>query len=267
VKEVPVDRRRIFPPVSLSADALRNRAAWTKANADRADRRARTQWSREEVYWGLWHIPESELNVLGEIEGLDIVELGCGTAFFGASLARRGARVVGVDVTLAQLSTARRLQRETGLQLELVLASAEHVPVADGSFDIALSEYGASVWCDPAVWIPEAARLLRPGGRLIFLNDSPLAIMCSPNDGPADQRLHRPQFGTHRIAPSGEEGVEYHPAHGEWIAILRANAFDVEALFELRAPPDARDDADYPYVSAEWARKWPSEEIWVARRR
>jgi SAM-dependent methyltransferase len=119
--------------------------------------------------WGLWAVPESELRVLGDVAGLDVVELGCGTAYVSAWLARRGARPVGVDPTPAQLETARAMQAEFGLEFPLYEAAAEDVPLADASFDLAVSEYGASIWADPYRWVPEAARLLRGGGRLVFL--------------------------------------------------------------------------------------------------
>ena len=127
-------------------------------------------------------MPESSLGTLGDVDGLDVVELGCGTAYVSAWLARRGARPVGVDVTPAQLATARRCQAEFGIDFPLVEASAEDVPLPSESFDLAVSEYGASIWCDPHLWIPEAHRLLRPGGRLWFLRNSTLAILCAPDD-------------------------------------------------------------------------------------
>ena len=128
----------------------------------------------------MFSVPESEVGALRgvDFDGSEVVELGCGTAYFGAWLARRGARVTGVDVTPAQLDTARRLQAETGLPLTFVEASAEDVPLPDASFDLALSEYGASIWCDPERWTAEAARLLRPGGDLVFLCNSTLSILC-----------------------------------------------------------------------------------------
>ena len=125
---------------------------------------------------------DSELGVLGDVAGKDVIELGCGTAYFGAWLARRGARVTGVDLTPAQLETARRMSEETGIEMELIEANAEDVPLPDESFDLALSEYGASIWCDPYKWIPEAARLLRPGGELVFLCNSVLCMLCSPDE-------------------------------------------------------------------------------------
>jgi SAM-dependent methyltransferase len=205
--------------------------------------------------------------VLGDVAGLDVVELGCGTAYFSAWLARLGARPVGVDITPAQLGTARRLMDETGIEFPLVEADAGETGLPDAGFDLALSEYGASIWVDPYRWIPEAARLLRPGGRLVFLRNSTLVTLCSPDDDvAASTTLQRPQFGLHRLAwPDG--GVEFQLGHGEWIDILRRNGFEIERLVEIQAPADAATHEYYSYVSVEWARQWPCEEIWVARKR
>jgi SAM-dependent methyltransferase len=254
--------------MTLSEDALRNRQAWTKTNAEYTDARALEAWAKPEIDWGVFGIPESEVGVLGDVAGKDVIELGCGTAYFSAWLARRGARVTGLDVTPAQLETARRCQRETGIEFPLVEASAEDVPLPDASFDLALSEYGASIWCDPQRWIPEAARLLRPGGELVFLCNSPLAMLCAPDEGPVEDRLVRPQFdGLGRMEWPGEEGVDFHLGHGEWLALLRENGFEVEALHELRAPEGAQDHSYYEFVPAAWARKWPAEDLWHARKR
>jgi SAM-dependent methyltransferase len=240
---------------------------WTRTNAEYTDDHARRAWAEEEITWGLWAIPEEELRTLGAAAGLDIVELGCGTAYFSARLARAGARVVGVDPTPAQLATARRMQVETGIHFPLVEAFAEDVPLPDASFDIVVSEYGASIWADPYKWLPEAARLLRPEGRLVFLRNSTLVILCAPDEGQADEHLHRPQRGMHRFHwPENEGGVEYHLSHGDWIALLKTSGFEIEALHELYAPEDAETHAYYDFVTAEWARNWPAEEIWVARK-
>jgi SAM-dependent methyltransferase len=256
--------------MSIGEDARRNREVWTKANAEYTDRRAADAWAKEEIDWGMFSVPESEVGALRDVElgGRDVVELGCGTAYFGAWLAKRGGRVTGVDVTPAQLETARRLQAETGLPLTFVEASAEDVPLPDASFDLALSEYGASIWCDPERWTAEAARLLRPRGDIIFLCNSTLSILCSPDEGPTDEQLHRSQWELGRIEWEGEdEGINYHLAHGDWIRILRGNGFDVLALHELRAPEDAPTHEYYDFVSADWARRWPAEEVWHARKR
>jgi len=249
-----------------SADTSLNVRLWTRVNAEHTDAAAVQKWQKQEIGWGLFETPESQLGVLGDVSGLDVIELGCGTAFFVAWLARRGARVVGVDPTPVQLETARRMQEAAGLHFPLIEANAEKVPLPDGSFDLVVSEYGASHFADPYQWIPEAARLLRPGGRLVFLRNSTLVILCMPDEGIVGERLLRPQFGMRRVQWSGDEGVEYHLGHGEWIDLLRGSGLVVERLVEIRAPDSAETHQYYTTIPVDWARRWPSEEIWVARK-
>ena len=245
-----------------------NVAAWTQENAEYTDGRAEQAWARDEISYGIWDVPESELHALPDLAGKDVVELGCGTAYFGAWLKKAGAaRVVGVDPTPAQLETARRCNEKFDLGLEFVEAFGEDVPLPDDSFDLVVSEYGASIWADPYKWIPEAARLLRPGGELVFLRNSTLVILCSPDDedAAAVETLQRPEFGMHRFQWSETSGIEYHLSHGDWIRLLRASGFEILDLIEIQAPADAETHAHYAYVTADWARKWPSEEILRAR--
>lgn len=245
-----------------------NIAQWTRTNREHTDERALQQWRSEAITWGMFGVPETAIgSPLGDVGGLDIVELGCGTAYISAWLARRGARPVGVDPTPAQLETARRAQRETGIEFPLVEAAAEDVPLPDDAFDMAISEYGASLWADPQRWIPEVARLLRPGGRLLFLTNSVLVHLCSPDEGMVGECLQRPQFGMYRTTWPGEEGTEYNLAHGDWIRLLRRHGFEILDLIELQVPPTARSHEYYDFVSADWGRRWPAEEMWVARLR
>jgi SAM-dependent methyltransferase len=244
-----------------------NVRVWTKANAEHTGPRAREAWAQDEITWGVFEIPEAQLGVLGDVAGLDVLELGCGTAYFSAWLARRGARPVGVDPTPAQLATAREMQTEYGLEFPLVEAVGEDVPLPDSSFDIVHSEYGASIWADPYRWIPEAARLLRPAGRLIFLRNSTLLVLCQDLEPPAGDRLVRAQRGLHRIEWPDTGEVEFHLGHGDWIDLLRENDFEVERLIELFAPADAETHAYYDHFTPDWARRWPDAEIWVARKR
>ena len=245
--------------------AVRNRASWTKSNAEYTHGHGARAWRQDEVTWGLWGIAESELGVLPDVAGKDVIELGCGTAYFSAWLARRGARPVGVDITPAQLETARQLQRATGLEFPLLEANAENVPLPDASFDLALSEYGASIWCDPYKWIPEAARLLRPGGELLFLRNSTISMLCAALDG-WHETLQRPQRGLYRLDWEDEDTTEFQLGHGDLFTLLRESGFDVLDLVELYAPEAAVDAAFY-HSDAEWAKKWPWEEIWKARKR
>ena len=225
-------------------------------------------WAEDPPSWGIWSVPESQVGMLpDDLAGADAIELGCGTAYVSCWLARRGARVVGIDNSAAQLATARRLQREHGLDFPLLHGSAEAVPYPDSSFDFAISEYGACLWADPYRWVPEAARLLRPGGRLHFLVNSFLLMLCmQEEDGvAATDRLLRPAFGMYRVEWPGDIGVEFHLSHGDWIRLLRASGFEIEDLVELRPAEDAT--TGYPFVTREWARKWPCEEVWKVRKR
>jgi SAM-dependent methyltransferase len=244
-----------------------NIADWTQANAEHTDANAEKAWAHPGILWGVFAIPEEQVGALPAVDGLDVVELGCGTAYFGSWLQRRGARVTGVDPTPAQLATARRMMAKTGIEFPLVEAPGEAVPLPDAAYDLAVSEYGASLWADPYRWVPEAARLLRPGGALVFLVNSTLVYLCAPDgDGVVGHELQREQFGMYRIQWDGAIGFEYHLAHGDWIELLRENGLEVEALHELRPQPGAVDPAYYDFVTVEWAETWPAEEIWVARK-
>ena len=244
-----------------------NRDHWTKANADYTDARAEHAWNEPEISWGVWDTPERELQILPDVRGKDVIELGCGTAYVASWLKRRGARrAVGVDITPAQLATARRMNERTGLGIELIEANAEAVPLPGGSFDLAISEYGASIWCDPYKWIPEAARLLRAGGELVFLRNSTLSMLCVPDEGKVTTSLQRPQRGMNRLEWPGEPEIEFHVGHGELFQILRDSGFEILRLVELFAREGSTDHSYYGYVTAEWAKRWPSEEMWRARK-
>jgi SAM-dependent methyltransferase len=245
----------------------RNRTLWD-AWAERFVAAGETHWAQATPTWGIWGVPESQLGLLPDhLRSTDAIELGCGTAYVSAWLARRGARVVGIDNSTAQLATARRLQREHGLLFPLLHGNAEALPHPDACFDFAISEYGACLWADPHRWIPEAARVLRPGGRLVFLVNSFLLMLCMPaEDGvAATDRLLRPAFGMYRVEWPDDPGVEFHLSHGDWIRLLRSSGFEIEELVEMRPAEDA--STRYPFVTRDWARQWPCEEVWKVRKR
>ena len=247
-----------------------NRAYWTGANAQYTAGGARESWAQDAIRWGVFKAPEDELRVLPDVRGLDVIELGCGTGYFGAWMKKRGARrVVGVDITPAQLATARLMNAEFGLGLEFIEANAEKVPLPDSSFDVAFSEYGASIWCDPFLWIPEAARLLRRGGELIFMRTSDLQMVCSPDADKIAEHLVRPLKGMKRLDwfSDPEPSTEFHIPTSEMFQLLRRTGFEVLDLRDVYAADAAVDHTHYSYVPAEWARRWPAEEIWRARKR
>src|SRR4051812_21638565 len=185
----------------LPEHVRRNRAEWD-VWAARFEGPGLECWSHEDPNWGIWEVPETELAVLPpDLKGKDAIELGCGTAYVSSWLARRGARPVGIDNSEAQLATARRLQKVHGLEFPLHHGNAEQTPFEDASFDLAISEYGASIWADPYRWIPEASRLLRPGGQLVFLVNGTILMLCMPDEDnvAATDRMVRDYFGMHRF--------------------------------------------------------------------
>ena len=257
------------PAEELPEYVRRNRAhwdEWAKEYISNAER----NWRDDEPTWGIWGVPEADVGMFPEdVAGMDVIELGCGTAYVSAWLARRGAKPVGIDNSEEQLATARRMQAEHDLDFPLMHGNAEEVPLPDASFDLAISEYGACLWCDPYKWIPEARRLLRPGGRLIFFTNAAFLMPFSALEGddPVGETLQRPYFGMHRFEWDDEDddSVEFHLPHGEMIDLLRSEGFDVEGLVEVRPPEDAT--STYTIATLDWARKWPSEEAWKARLR
>jgi len=251
----------------VSDHVQRNREAWDSF-AERYAGPGRAQWEANQPTWGIYSVPEADVGMLPpSVDGLDIIELGCGTAYVSSWLARRGARPVGIDNSPAQLETARRLQAEFGVEFPLHLGNAEQTAFPDESFDLAISEYGASIWCDPYMWIPEAARILRPGGRLVFLVNGAILMLCAPDaeDEPATDRLLRDYFGMHRFEWPDDPSVEFHLGYGDMIRLLRRCGFEVEDMIEVRPREDAT--TSYPYAPVEWARRWPAEEVWKALKR
>ncbi len=247
---------------------LRNREHWD-AHAHEWAAAGERGWAQEPA-WGIWQLPETQLRMLpGDMSGMDAIELGCGTAYVSAWMIRRGAKAVGIDNSGKQLETARRLAAEHGVELELIHGNAETVPYPDESFDFAISEYGAAIWADPHVWIPEAWRLLRPGGRLVFLGHHPMRVIAEPLEGEAipTRTMLYPYFGMHRFdwSEDGDEGTEFNLPVSEWIRLFQDVGFVLEEYLELRAPSA---DAEPRFgVPADWACDYPSEQVWKLSKR
>lgn len=230
----------------------------------------RRNWQGEAA-WGIWGIPNQQLPLLpDDMRGMDAIELGCGTGYVSSWMLARGARVTGLDPSDGQLSTARTLAAEHDADIDWVRGIAESVPRPDASFDFAISEYGAAIWADPRVWIPEAHRVLRPGGELVFLGNSCLSQVCTPfvDGGCPELVLHRPWFDMHRIdwhKIEEDGGVEFHLSMGDWFRLFDDVGFDVIDFREIQAPATATKDRFS--VAAAWARMYPSEQTWRLRKR
>jgi SAM-dependent methyltransferase len=241
----------------------RNRAFW---NADADDYQAEhaSQLARGEV-WGVWAIPETELRILGDVDGLDVLELGCGGAQWSRSLAARGARVVALDQSLVQLRYAKQAADGADPPFTIVCASGEAVPLRDASFDLVFGDHGAMSFCDPVRSLPEVGRLLRPGGLLAFNQSTILHTMCwDERRKRQSRRLHLPYFDR-RLDDRGEGTAHFQLPYGEWIRLFREHGFVIESLTELRRPKKAR-TTYRGHAKRSWARRWPYEEIWRVRK-
>ncbi|MDH3755480.1 MAG: methyltransferase domain-containing protein [Acidimicrobiia bacterium] len=228
-------------------------------------------WAAEPT-WGQWGVPDDDVTLLPEeMTGMDAIELGCGTGYVSAWMVRRGATVTAIDNSERQLATAALLASRHGIELELIHGNAETVPKPDESYDFAVSEYGAAIWADPDLWIPEAHRLLRPGGELAFLGTHQFATVCAPPDGsiPISFRLEQPYFGMRRQdwrdAVDEPGGIEFNLTFSDWLRLFRETGFEVLDLIEVQAPDDAE---GMPFVvPADWAKQYPSEHVWWLRKR
>jgi len=249
----------------LGEHEARNRDFWD-GQSDEYQKEHGAQLAVHGAAWGIWQIPEDEVHALGSVAGQDVIELGCGAAQWSIALARRGARPVGVDLSETQLAHARRLMTEAGVEFPLIHASAEAVPLRDAGFDVAFCDHGAFTFADPYRTVPEAARLLRDGGLLAFNMTTPLVELCWPPEADeVTERLSIDYFGLHQVPTDGADQVEFNLPYGEWIRLFRSNGLAVEDLIELRPPPDAVSSYRTP-VARDWARRWPMEHIWKARR-
>ncbi len=256
----------------LSEHVRENRRYWD-AMADDWVVAGERAWAANDASWGMWGIPNSELPLLpADLAGVRAVELGCGTGYVSAWMRRRGATVYAIDNSVRQLETARRLNELHGLDgIDWVHGDAESVDQPDGSFDLAISEYGAAIWCRPRTWLGEAHRLLRPGGELTFLGNHPLAMVCSPVDGsvPITEHLERSYFGLGvldwRDAIDEPGGIEFNLPVSAWMRLFDDIGFDVFDYIEIQAPPSA--SGTKFTVTADWAQRFPSEQVWRLRKR
>ena len=248
----------------LTDHAARNRAAWDAYAAEYQSKHGDQLERSGGTAWGVWQLPEAELQILGDVAGLDVLELGCGAAQWAIALRRAGARVTGLDNSAGQLEHARAAAAAAGVELDLVHASAEAVPRPDASFDVVFCDHGAMSFADPHRTVPEVARLLRPGGLLAFSHYTAFADAhwLLTDDAPGE-RLVLDYPGLHRY--EDEDMVSFNLPYGEWIALFGRHGLVVESLVELRPPADATSS----YVGEavrDWARRWPLEHVWRVRK-
>jgi SAM-dependent methyltransferase len=239
----------------------RNRRFWD-ADADAYQEVHGADLTARPLAWGPYRIPESELQVLGDVAGRDVLELGCGGGQWSVALEPLGAHIVGLDVSRAQLRHARAASGS----LPLVAADAEQLPFADDAFDVVFCDHGAMSFCDPERTLPEVARVIRFGGRFAFCNATPYSYLAW--DAAKDRitrRLTRTYDDLGR-QDFGSGTIDWVLGPGEWVRLLRAHGFEIEDLRELR-PAEGMTTTYGEFAPPSFARRWPVEWIWTTRRR
>lgn len=255
--------RRVASRPERSDYPRRNRRVWDRTSAAYDRAHARALAIEGGMAWGLWRLPESRLRLLGPLRGARVLELGCGAARWSAALARRGARIVGIDLSRAQLDRGRELLVHARARPELVHGSAESLPFADATFDQVFCDWGAMTFADPDRTVPEVRRVLRRGGRFVFAAANPFRYLAF--DRARDRqglRLVRPYFGSSRIVFDGL--TEFTRTYSAWVTLFVSSGFDIERLEEPQ-PASRRRSSYLARPDEAWARRWPQESIWQLR--
>ena len=192
--------------------------------------------------WGPEGLTEDEAGMLGDVTGRDVLEVGSGAGQCSRWVRTRGGRAVGLDLSHRQLQHSRRLDEATGVAVPSVLATATALPFADGCFDVVFCSFGALQFvADLDVALAEAARVLRPGGRLAFSITHPTRWMFPDDPGEAGLTAVSSYWDRTpyvEVDPvSGEIAyVEHHRTLGDWVALLRAAGFVITDLLEPQWP-------------------------------
>ena len=131
-------------------------------------------------------LPEHELTAAGDVRGLRLCHLQCGSGEETLSWANAGAEVTGVDISPRQIDMANRKAEAAGIAAEFLAADVSSRPEAldPESFDIVYTGGGALVWIpDLDNWAESVCQLLRPSGRLILNEEHPQLANLEVNDG------------------------------------------------------------------------------------
>ncbi len=211
---------------------------------------------------------ESSAGLLGEVEGRDVLEVGCGSAPCSRWLATRGARPIGLDLSGAMLVNAAKQGRRSSISVPLVQADASALPFCSDRFDLACSAFGGLPFvADAGSVLNEVARVLRPGGSFVFSVTHPFHWVFPDDCDPAHLQVTGSYFDRRPYLEFDAQGqpmyVEHHRTIGDWVGLLRAAGFRLDDLIEPQWQPGR--DVVWGYWSAERAALIPGTAIFCAR--
>jgi SAM-dependent methyltransferase len=236
-------------------------AARRDADAAETARANRTWWDleAEEYYaehgsflgdddfvWGPEGLRETNAQLLGQVRGQRLLEIGAGAAQCSRYAARQGARVVATDISRGMLRRGadlnRRFTQESGLTVPLVQCDATTLPFADGAFDTVFTSYGAVPFvADSAALMTQAARVLRPGGRFVFSTTHPIRWALPDDPGYPGLVVSNSYFDRTpyvELESGAATYVEHHRTLGDRVRELTGAGLDLVDLVEPEWPQD-----------------------------
>ncbi|OZG29514.1 SAM-dependent methyltransferase [Williamsia sp. 1138] len=184
---------------------------------------------------------EDDVELLGDVAGKAVLEIGCGSAPCSRWLTGHGANTVGLDLSREMLRRGQQAMARGGPQPGLVQAGAEDLPFGDGVFDLACSAFGAVPFvADSARVMSEVARVLRPGGRWVFSVNHPMRWAFPDDPGPTGLTVILPYFDRTPYVETEDDGtvsyVEHHRTLGDRIREIRAAGLILDDLIEPEWP-------------------------------
>lgn len=235
-----------MPPSSLGSAGFRDvpdddggRAGrgWWDANAEEYLAEHGEFLGAADFVWCPEGLREAEADLLGDVAGRDVLEVGAGAAQCSRWLVTRGARVVATDVSSGMLASGRRLDEATGVVTPVLQADARALPFADGCFDIAFTAFGALPFVPEAARVHrEVARVLRPGGRWVFAVTHPIRWAFPDDPGERGLTATRSYFDRRPYVETDESGAvvyaEYHRTLGDHVADVVGAGLVLERLVE-----------------------------------
>jgi SAM-dependent methyltransferase len=206
----------------------------------------------DDFVWCPENLREEDARLLGDVESLRVLEVGCGSAMCSRWVARQGAHPVAFDISAGMLRHARAGAASTGVEVPLLQADAEFLPFADAAFDLAFTAFGAVAFvADSARVMREVARVLRPGGRWVFATTHPIRWAFPDDPGPNGLSATMSYFDRTPYVELDDDGVpsyvEHHRTLGDRVREIGAAGFRLVDVVEPEWP------AGHTQVWGQWS--------------
>jgi SAM-dependent methyltransferase len=230
---------RVISPTSAATAAR----SWWDANAQEYQSEHADDLGEARFLWCPEGLDEADAALLGDVDGLHVLEIGAGGAQCSRWLRGRGAHVVATDLSAGMLSEARRMSTATGIDVPLVQADARTLPFPDGTWDVVFTAFGALPFVADARQVhAEVARVLRPGGRWVFSVTHPIRWAFPDDPGPTGLTAFRSYFDRRPYLETDSAGdvvySEHHRTIGDHVADLVGAGFVIDRMVEPEWPED-----------------------------